>query len=290
MRARASGSDLFESSFNLLSLIWHQQDGVIFDKMKPKVDQRQAAQLFLSCFREQPSSIHGMGVFATEPFKKCAFEIQSDENLKYQVYGATRNLNSPLIPPWRKLLLGSNTADANALTTLDAARISTLKNGWNEYVNEEQAKATISLASDVDFIHDRLLLKSVKMDVKQDLSVGEEAFRAYGDEWLAMKYYHLKAFLNELQTKEGLFTFFVDMNLLRIQTFSFRNAEPASLQDIPQELLPRMEGSDIVAVSLPVLTFFEKCLGILALDKFKKGDRMFDFTWSKNLEKLKSSA
>jgi len=231
-----------------------------------------------------------MGVFATGPFKKCVFEVQTDENLKYQLYRATRNLNSPLVPPWRKLLLGSKTADANALTTLDAARISALKNDWNEYVNEEQAKATIGLASDVDFIHDRLLLKSVKMEVKQDLSVGEEAFRAYGDEWLAMKYYHLKAFLNELQTKEGLFTFFVDMNLLQIQTFSFRNAEPASLQDVPQELLPRMEGSDIVTVSLPVLTFFEKCLGILALDKFKKGDRIFDFTWNKNLEMLKSSA
>ena len=262
-----------------------KKSGSLETRKDTKVDQRQA-QHFLSCFREQPSLIHGMGVFATGPFNKCGFEIQSEEKLKYQVYGATMNLNSPLVPPWRKLLLGSNT-DGNALTTLDAARISTLKNDWIEYVNEEQAKATIYIAADLDY-NDGLRLKSVEVEVKEDLSEGEEAFRAYGDEWLAIKYYHLRANLNR-KPKEGLFTFFVDMNLLQIQSFFSENSEPTSLQDVPQELLPHLEGSDIVAVSLPVLTFFEKCLGILALDKFNKGNRMFDITWSSNLEKLKSS-
>ena len=49
-----------------------------------------------------------------------------------------------------------------------------------------------------------------------------------------------------------------------------------------------MNGKDIVAVSLPVLTFFEKCIGVLALDKFKKGNVCFDTAWTKNWADLKA--
>lgn len=124
--------------------------------------------------------------------------------------------------------------------------------------------------------------------MKQDLAAGEEALRAYGDEWLAIKYYHLKAFLNKRKETIGTFTFFVDMHTLQIQNYSSDEKEPESIQDISEELLRLMNGRDIVAVSLPVLAFFEKCIGLLALDRFQKGNRSFDIAWTRNLENLKA--
>lgn len=80
-----------------------------------------------------------------------------------------------------------------------------------------------------------------------------------GDEWLAIKIYHLQAFLNKRKEASAALAFLAGSPaFLQAQSCALDEREPESLKGILEDILHQMSGRDVMAVSLPALALFEK--------------------------------
>mmetsp|Transcript_28541 Transcript_28541/g.51575 ORF Transcript_28541/g.51575 Transcript_28541/m.51575 type:complete len:281 (+) Transcript_28541:81-923(+) len=249
---------------------------------------------FLSSVEQKPSSIHGRGIFTKKAIKQGDYCSHGTQDIVTFVQEMTA-VNSPLVPTWRDLLFGGDDSnicgeDNKPLLPL-GERLAKFRSDFANFTEEEKSKAniieTIILSNDG---------RPTEMHVttSSDISRGNELLRAYGLEWLSIKYYHLKANLLRYRAslkKDGSkkFMIFIDPTELFLQDAIIWEDNGMGLSPADAEkLMSEQSGKDIRHISLEELNSSANLLGMLAHENFGKGGNwLFDSSWKNTQAQLK---
>lgn len=251
---------------------------------------------FLSSVEKKPSSIHGRGVFAKKPIKAGEYASQGAGDMANFVREMNA-ANSPLAPTWRDLLFGRDDGEGGGEGERDAMppppslgeRLGKFRTDFANYAEEERAMANaaerITLSKDG---------RPSEMSVtnSSDIKRGTELLRAYGPEWLSIKYYHLKANLLIYRTKltngDRKFMVFIDPEELFLQDMTIweDNSKGLGPKDAAK-LMSERTGKEIRHISLDELNASANILGMVAHEHFGKGNWLFDSSWKNTQAQLK---
>jgi len=239
---------------------------------------------FFASLEEGPSAVHGTGVFFNG---KCAAgmekgsRLRSSNNEILAACAATPSkTNSPLMPPWKELLLGSHAAAATAIHNdqLDAGHeevLAAFRQSWLDCIDSECSNADM-LDLEHEFDMNSMQITSALLEFTVDLMKGQEMLRACGHEWIAVEFFQLKAACIQflaLAVKGAIQSCIVFDEEL--------NAPGAVKVD---DNVPRSK-EDVTVAALSDLAAWADSLECLA-QTVGAGDAIFLATWSLNLARL----
>jgi hypothetical protein len=135
---------------------------------------------------------------------------------------------------------------------------------------------------------------SVTVIVHRDIKADEELLRCYGDEWISMKHCHFHSNWlkrrSDATSREGsgqTHVMFVAEVEGHIQPCFRWVTDEESLPDIAGRL-SLMKEKSMTALPIDELKALASLLGMLGLEKFGKGNTMFDIAWKSNVTRLKT--
>jgi len=246
---------------------------------------------FLCSGQEGPSAIHGTGFFFNGKFtadvieKGVRFASSNDKFIEH-VY-AIRNTNSPLLPPWKELLWGPHDTAMTVICSSDQPKagnneeaLAAFRQCWLDYVDLERSLAHIFLQYETS--NSSMKVKSVSIEIESVLSRGQEMLRAYGNEWIAMKFYHMKGTYIQYSTRAAANK---DGSLRYIFVVNQKELSILGALQLENDNLPGSDKEDIFIATLSDIATWADCLEYLA-DTVGKEDASFRITWSDNLARL----
>jgi hypothetical protein len=239
-------------------------------------------EYFVTRVELRPSPIHGQGLFATRPIKKGTYIARGLESVMNVVKRSGAG-NSPLLPPFVELM--SLDSDHDPPSMMD--RLTKLKSGFAAFKEEERSLANF------DYELKLLGAPSLTVIVHRDLEAGEELLRSYGDEWISIKYYHFQATWlsqrsNAAARKDSqTYVMFVAEVDAYMQPCVEWVKDEESLPDVAAQVSLVMEKS-VRAITIDEVKAWASLLGMLGIEKFGKGDIMFDMAWKDNVTRLKT--
>eukprot|EP00580_Thalassiosira_gravida_P016702 CAMPEP_0201667760 /NCGR_PEP_ID=MMETSP0494-20130426/16606_1 /ASSEMBLY_ACC=CAM_ASM_000839 /TAXON_ID=420259 /ORGANISM="Thalassiosira gravida, Strain GMp14c1" /LENGTH=260 /DNA_ID=CAMNT_0048147893 /DNA_START=35 /DNA_END=817 /DNA_ORIENTATION=- len=251
---------------------------------------------FLLSVEQKPSSIHGEGIFTKKAIKQGDYCSQSTQDIVNFVQEMTA-VNSPVSPTWRDLLFidddGSNN-DAEDMPLRE--RLENFRRNFANFIEEEKSKA--NMIESVVLSNGRPTEMHVNI-IGTDIKRGRELLRAYGPEWLSVKYYHLKANLLTYRTKlnngRRKFMVFIDPDELLLQDMTIWEDNEMGMGPVDAaKLLSEKKSSGnknvlLRHVSLDELNSMANVLGMVAHENFGKGDWKFDSSWKNTQTQLKQA-
>jgi hypothetical protein len=199
----------------------------------------------------------------------------------------TRSGNSPLLPPFVELM--SLDSDHDPPSMMD--RLTKLKSGFATFKEEERSLANFGYELNLGAVP-----PSLTVMVHRDITSDEELLRSYGDEWISMKYYHFQANWlsqrsNTTARKDSSHTYRYVMFVAGVDGYiqpCFKWVkDEESLPDVAAQVSLAMEKS-VTALPIDELKAWASLLGMLGLEKFGKGNDMFDSAWKNNITRLKT--
>jgi hypothetical protein len=196
--------------------------------------------------------------------------------------------NSPLLPPLVELLSldSDNTSSLENDPPSMLDRLTKLKSGFAAFKEEERSLANFDYEVNLG-------APSLTVIVHRDIEADEELLRSYGDEWISIKYYHFQAnWLSRRSTATArkdsqTYVMFVAEVDGCIQPCVKWAKDKESLPDVAAQLSLVMEKS-VRALPIDEVKAWASLLGMLGLEKFGKGNNMFDMAWKDNITRLKT--
>jgi hypothetical protein len=195
-----------------------------------------------------------------------------------------------LLPPFVELLSLDSSSDTSSLdndTPSMLDRLTKLRSGFAAFKEEERSLTNF----DYDVRLDAL---SLTITVHRDVEADEELIRSYGDEWIAMMYFHFQAnWLKQRSNataREDSDTFIVMFvagpdGYIQDRVKWVKDGE--NLSDVAAEVSLILEKSTR-AVPFKEMKDWASLMGMLGIEKFGKGNSMYDFLWTQNMTRLKT--
>lgn len=264
---------------------------------------------------EKDSPLHGKGIFATSPITIGEYSILPTDPHIRELMEKAGFCNSSLMPDWKDLLphvlrRGSSDDDDDDAARVDEVdfmeQLKIFREGFDAYMMEEQSKANVrnhtfkprgccfASSEGIDFV----------VEVLRNIDEDEELLRAYGKEWLSIKYFAVKSALlhymeaiheedddddDEEEEKRKKLVFAVDTKLLDCSMYKFNSTDDTN--DKLGRYLSHKEGKDMVVLSPEELNSLANIIGMLAIEYLSAGDDDNDdleLTWKHNIEHLQS--